>query len=282
MSDRFSVTTSYHPSPTLVQRAQELSRRLRAPYIPRDGHGRLFRTGEELWYIIGKDRESVRSAQTEIFVHVGMMKLKRGPGRQHPMLRAIAPLTLPVPSTVVDATLGLGQDAFHMGIMLETNVLGVEASPVILALLEEGTARLRRAGDRWSEGVGRLSVLPGDAETALAGMQTSAHPVVFLDPMFESPLRSPPGWEVFRSFAVSAPLTEEALRQAVRVAADRVVLKVPRSGRAPAFCATQFNRRVCGRALDYWVIEKALADPVWEEPRVSQKYPYRPARGTRR
>lgn len=282
MNDRFSVTTSYLPPRALVQRAQELSQKLNAPYVPRDKHGRLFRTGEELWYIIGKDRESVRSAQTEIFVHVGMMKLKRGPGRGHPMLRAIAPLELPVPSTIVDATLGLGQDAFHMGIMLEANILGVEASPVILALLEEGTARLRRANDRWSEGVGRLSLVPGSAESALAAMGTSAHPVVFLDPMFESPLRSPPGWEVFRSLAVPTPLTEEALSQAVRVAADRVVLKVPRSGRAPAFCASMFNRRVCGRALDYWIIEKVLPDPVWEEPRASQRYPYRPARGSRK
>ncbi|MCW8127322.1 class I SAM-dependent methyltransferase [Microbulbifer halophilus] len=89
---------------------------------------------------------------------------------------------------VIDATAGLGRDAFVLA-SLGCEVLMLERNPVVRALLEDGLRRLREAaqGDAELAAIaGRLSL----EQTALPAVEwlfrqaPESQPVVYLDPMF--------------------------------------------------------------------------------------------------
>ena len=89
-----------------------------------------------------------------------------------------------------------------------------------------------------------------EAGRHLAGLAPGSWPVVLLDPMFTTPLRGPPGYEVFRRCAVDAPLTPALLAAAARVAAERVVVKAPVGWAPPPDLAELLHRRIRGKALE--------------------------------
>ncbi len=98
--------------------------------------------------------------------------------RRQPLARALGRRT----RTVVDATAGLGQDAFLMAGMGYT-VTAVERSPIIAALLSDGVARGCDDERLRAALVGRLSVVTGDARDVLPTMHPKPD-AIYMDPMF--------------------------------------------------------------------------------------------------
>lgn len=92
------------------------------------------------------------------------------------------------PLTVVDATAGLGRDAFLLACM-GCEVTAVERSPVMAAVLGDGLRRAR-CDAKLSAMIGRnLRVVESDARDYLQGLSATDRPqVICLDPMF--PARS--------------------------------------------------------------------------------------------
>lgn len=252
------ITTSARPTPQQEERARLLAQRLGAPYRERDRTVQRMRRemGLELAYIVRRDREELQDPEHQLFLHPGMFFLKRKDGLEHPLLRAISP-TGEAPGVVVDATLGMGGDAIHVASMLRPQrLLGLEQSPALYSLLEEGLPRLVAAGRGWSQGAARIEPRFGDARTLLAQMEPRSADVVYLDPMFETPLEASTGFTLLRRVAVSDPLDEALLAAACRVARQRVVLKLPGQALPPvALEGLPWNRRVRGRAVDYAVLE---------------------------
>lgn len=257
----FVITTSPKPLATQVERAQILASRFGVDYVARqrDSLTRLRGiAGVEMVYSVRRDREEVQaSGERRLFVHPGLFFLKRASGRDHPLLNAISPPNRPPIDTVVDATLGLAGDALHLaGSLPDLRVIGFEESPVIHALLEEGLPRLAATpGHGLAQAAMKIGVHFGDALHLLGGMETDSADVVFLDPMFESPRSGSGTFPLFRRFAVHRPLDERHLREAKRVARQRVVLKVPAGTKPPKALApsTFWSRCVYGDALDYWI-----------------------------
>lgn len=98
---------------------------------------------------------------------------RRTAGRQLPVARAVGIKPDFTPS-ILDATIGLGRDAYTLH-ALGCAVTGVERSPVIASLLEDG---LQRAG-------ADLPLLVGDSREVMARLKPDERPqVVYLDPMF--------------------------------------------------------------------------------------------------
>lgn len=267
---RLAVTTSYKPTEAQAARARAVAARMGAAYVVRSGRlAVMFDDLEaDLIYVVTKRREELRSRTAHVFVNEGMIKLKRTDGAAHPLIRAVAPPDAPAVDRVVDATIGLASDAVQLSWILSVAVEGVEASPAICCLLEEGLERMARLSRQWADVCGRISVKEGRAVDRLAELGDESRPVVFFDPMFEQPLGAAPGFDVFRRVAEHAPLDASTLQQAVRVAEHRVVIKVPHGARPTAEVEPGFNRRVCGRAVDYVIVEKAQPNPVWEHRRL--------------
>jgi len=279
---RLVVTTSLGAQAAVVDRARSVATACGGQFRPRRGGLPAWWKGGDfdLLYVVSAEGEQLRDAQEGLSVHEGLLKLKCASGRGHPLLRAIAPLKAePVP-LVLDATLGMAQDALHITAMLPTEVLGFEASRILASLTQAGLRKVMAQRPRWSAAAAKVRVEVRSSRAALAEMPDDSVPVVFMDPMFDSPLRAPPGYGLLRRCAEPDPLDSAWLRDAVRVAERRVVLKLPWGSKLPAIEVPSpgFNRRICGKVIDYVVIEKELPEPIWEAPRQPRNYPYRGAR----
>ncbi|WP_371257943.1 class I SAM-dependent methyltransferase [Pseudomonas sp. URMO17WK12:I4] len=130
---------------------------------------------------------------------------------------------------VLDATAGLGRDAFVLA-SLGCQVDLIERQPLIGALLEDGLQRA--AADAEVAGiVARMRLLQGNAIELMAGWQGEAPQVIYLDPMFPHRDKSAlvkKEMRLFRPFVgddLDAPALLEA---ALKLASHRVVVKRPR------------------------------------------------------
>ena len=102
-----------------------------------------------------------------------------GSARHHPLVRA-AGVTRKTPMpTVVDATAGLGRDAFLLA-SVGAKVVMLERSAEVHALLEDALGRARAASPALAEVVARMSLIHGDARDDLPKLQAE---IVMVDPM---------------------------------------------------------------------------------------------------
>lgn len=135
--------------------------------------------------------------------------------------------------TVIDATAGLGRDAFVLA-TLGARVTMIEASPWVHALLEDGLARARRCASTQAAAT-RMSLVLGDAIPFLAATTPDARPdVVYMDPMFAERGRRgqvKKDLQILRRLLPAEPDPAPMLRTALAIATERVVVKRP--SRAP-------------------------------------------------
>ena len=261
-SPPFVVTTVRNPGAPARARAHEVARRTGARLVERPGaFESLFDTYDvEHVYVCKKDRDEVRRRDGQrLFVHPGLYAQKRGRGVRYPLVDAALGTESsadPVRS-VLDCTLGLAGDALVLAGALEAAVTGLEYSPVLFSLLEEGLARLARPHPQkgamaWQDAAARVRPVASDALTFLAAQAGARFDVVYLDPMMTRPLGQNPMFEVLRAFAHPAPVSQTLLVEAARVARRRVVLKLPHDTLAPPD-ALRWDRTVTGSAVDYFV-----------------------------
>ncbi|MBI4717460.1 MAG: class I SAM-dependent methyltransferase [Planctomycetes bacterium] len=189
-------------------------------------------------------------------VHVDLVRgatghrRRSGLSRSQPIGRAVG--FRHGPPTLVDATAGLGRDAFLLA-CLGCTVVAVERSPVLAALLEDGLGRARASGDAaLTAVVDRISLRVGDARSLLACLPPADRPdVVYLDPMYPHEERSALAkkeMRVCRMLVGDDADAGELLRLARSVARRRVVLK--RHRLAPAL-ADDVSIRYTGRSVRY-------------------------------
>jgi len=153
--------------------------------------------------------------------------LDRGGRRAQPIARAIGVGA----GTVVDATAGLGNDAWLLA-CLGYRVIAIERCAV-LALLLKAASRDRRA--RPLRRIVPPRVLVGDARVLLPGF-VPAPDTIYIDTMFQQPrgrsARSRRGMLLVRELVGDDADVGELLAVALSVARDRVVVK--RARHAPA------------------------------------------------
>lgn len=127
---------------------------------------------------------------------------------------------------IVDATAGLGRDAFVLA-WLGLAVTLIERSPAMHGQLAEGLARAVAAGGASAEAAGRMTLILGDSRDLLGGL---APDVVLVDPMHPPRTKTALVKQEMRLIrdVVGADEDALALMQAAGAAArDRIVLKWP-------------------------------------------------------
>ncbi|MBF0470415.1 MAG: class I SAM-dependent methyltransferase [Gammaproteobacteria bacterium] len=175
-----------------------------------------------------------------------------GGGKGQPLARAVGCRGSGAPPKVVDATAGLGRDAFVLA-SLGCQVAMVEADPVVAALLVDG---LRR-GEEDSEVaaiLGRLSLCYGSSIDYLHALTPEEIPqVVYLDPMYphkRGTARVKKEMALLQQLIPPPTLAEEGelLQMALERSQKRVVVKRPKGApplalKTPsAVIATKKNR----------------------------------------
>ncbi|WP_228716906.1 class I SAM-dependent methyltransferase [Billgrantia pellis] len=154
-----------------------------------------------------------------------------GGGRGQLVARACG-LAAGITPSVIDATAGLGRDAFVLA-SLGAEVLLIERVASIHALLADGLARAARDPETAAI-VARMHLAHGDATHELAALvaaSTVAPQVVHLDPMFPHREKSAlvkKEMRLFRELAGNDSDAPRLLEAALDVATHRVVVKRPR------------------------------------------------------
>ena len=152
---------------------------------------------------------------------------KFGGGRGQSIAKAVGLKSGAMP-TVVDATAGLGRDAFVLA-SLGCKVTLIERSPVVAALLQDG---LTRAGQDPEIGPWvreRMQLLQGPAVETLLAL-TERPEVIYLDPMFPHKQKSAlvkKEMRVFQSLVGPDLDADSLLEPARQLATKRVVVKRP-------------------------------------------------------
>ena len=152
-------------------------------------------------------------------------RLRFGGGRGQALPRAAGFARGQTPK-VVDATAGLGRDAFLLA-SLGAEVTLIERSPDIHALLADGLTRAADAGPEHAEIVGRMTLLLGDARLLLPGLEPE---VVLVDPMHPPRGNSAlvkQEMRLLREVVGDDPDAFELMQAALAAARKRVVLKWP-------------------------------------------------------
>lgn len=166
------------------------------------------------------------------------MKRRIAGGRRQLLARAVG-LNKAADQRVLDATAGLGRDAFTLA-ALGAHVVLVERQPLLLALLRDAHARAL-ADPAWSAVAGRMSIVEGDAASVLTGGDT--WDVVHLDPMY--PHRGKDAlpqkeMQILRELCGADDDADRLLNPALAACRRRVVVKRPLhapflGGRAPDY-----------------------------------------------
>lgn len=139
---------------------------------------------------------------------------------------------------VVDATAGLGRDAFVLA-RLGCALTLIERQPLIAALLEDGLARAL-ADPEVGTTVAQMPLRCGNAIELLGAWVGEPPQVIYLDPMFPHRDKSAQVKKEMRLFRPLAGADDDApalLESALALASHRVVVKRPRQ--APALAGAK-------------------------------------------
>jgi len=175
---------------------------------------------------------------------------KHGGGRRQPMARAIG-LKGDNQPTVIDATAGLGRDAYilaHLGCYVQM----IERSPIVGVLLQDGLQRAKQYSEPARIILHRLKLTVGDSRMILENLADTDRPaVIYLDPMYPHRTKNSlvkKEMRILRALTGDDQDAPSLLEAAMACAYNRVVVKRPRlaaaiKGRPPSTVITSKNSR---------------------------------------
>ena len=166
-----------------------------------------------------------------------------GGGRGQALAKAIG-LKSGLNPTVIDATAGLGKDAFVIA-NLGAQVLLIERSPALASLLEDGLGRASHDPELKTIVTDRMNLVSADAIELLTTLPTEQYPdVVYMDPMYPHRNKSAlvkKELRVLRELVGEDEDASQLLHVALACAKRRVTVKRPRT--APILSGSILNNR---------------------------------------
>ena len=177
-------------------------------------------------------------------------RFRQGSARAHPLVKAAGSRKDRV-QTVVDATAGLGRDAFLLA-SVGANVVMLERSREIHALLSDALARAGAASPDLADVVARMTLIHGDAKAHLPNLRPE---VVIIDPMHPPRQNSALVKQEMRLLSGIVGADEDAhelMQVALASARERVVLKWPLRA-APLLESPKPSHQFTGKTVRYEV-----------------------------
>lgn len=202
--------------------------------------------------LVGSERQYGKPLSVDFVAGKAAHRRQFGGGRGQLVAKACG-LSKGVTPSVVDATAGLGRDAFVLA-SLGAEVLLIERVAAIASLLQDGLARAAQAAETASIAA-RMQLRHGDAANTLAELVASASfdpQVIHLDPMFPHREKSAlvkKEMRLFRELAGDDDDAPRLLEAALDVATHRVVVKRPR--KAPPIAGPTPQHTLEGKTSRY-------------------------------
>lgn len=237
---------------SLQERAELLSARLDLPLLAPDcSEARLLlQVGEQGLQLQAAGADAPGPVRVD-FVEGALAHRRQYGGGTGQMVARAAGLRGSLRPSVLDATAGLGRDAFVLA-ALGCQVIMIERQPVIAALLADGLERARLAGGETAEIASRMRLIQADAIMAMGHWNEPVPQVIHLDPMFPHRDKSAlvkKEMRVFRPLAGDDLDAPALLSAALGLASHRVVVKRPR--KAPAILGQAPSAQLSGQSSRY-------------------------------
>ena len=223
------VTTSYRCTQSDEEIALLASERTGMQYVRRGSmsYENLMKEYDVDVILVAKKQQLILETMSgEFFFHPNMShirikNLKRGM-KDH-MAEA---MDLKEGSKVLDCTLGLGADAIVESYIAGStgSVTALEHSAAIEAVVSYGLSHYPAKSKSTLEAMRRIKVIHVDYMDYMRHQSDKAFDVVYFDPMFRYPLMKSTQLAPLRVTADHAPVSIEAVREAMRIG-RRVVLK---------------------------------------------------------
>ena len=257
------ITTAIKPDSAMIEKAEALARELNAPYVPRRQYTlKTLLKKYEAQGVLVIGREGLRyTAENHppLFYHPGMALVRIRSllnGGTDPMLEVSG---ASYGDRVLDCTAGLGWDAlvFSFAVGEAGSVTAVETSPLVSVIAREGLKSAATGLPEADEACRRIRVVQGNHEDILRRMPDKSVDIVYFDPMFEKAVMASSAMLPLRYHACHDPVSEEAVRHAVRVARKAVVMK--NSPGNESFSRLGFMPAHTGPTVSYGVIHVANA-----------------------
>lgn len=175
-------------------------------------------------------------------------RLRSGEGRGQPLPRACGMAKGAMP-TIVDATAGMGRDAFFLA-SLGAEVTLIERSPQVHAALDRAMIAARDHSDDLAAIIARMTLLLGDSRELLP---TLSPEVVLVDPMHPERTKSAlvkKQMRDLRDVVGADPDAHELMDAALAAAQNRVVLKWPLRA-APIVGLRKPSHQILGKTTRY-------------------------------
>lgn len=225
------VTTSEHPVADIIDRAMRLAKELEASFVPRSNktiramHAKW--ADDEIVVVADKEIRLMLNGQQPFYFHPSMalVRLKRLRSGGNDALLSISGVSSG--DTVLDCTAGLCSDSlvFSYAVGERGKVIAMEASHVLHAIVREGLRVYETGLADIDRAMRAIEPVLGQHQAILSRMEADSADIVYFDPMFERPVTTSSSMVPLRSQALREPLTLESVREAVRVARKKVVLK---------------------------------------------------------
>ncbi len=180
-------------------------------------------------------------------------RLKYGKGRGQNLAKAVG-LKSNKNRTIIDATAGLGYDAFILA-SLGADVTLIERSEKIHKLLQDGLKEAEEYGGYISTIVNRMHLIFGDSKTIIPQLSPE---VILVDTMYEDKKKSALTKNNMRLVReiVGPDLDQiELIKIALESAQNRVVVKQPRYAETRDEIA-KYSHQILGRTIRYDVYMK--------------------------
>lgn len=223
--------TSADPSNTsLVSSAQEAAQHWQLPYQHEVATGLVLVQQIARLELQQKDEPKLGAVFVDFTSDALTFRRLHGGGRKEAIAKAIGIKGEYIPH-VIDATAGLGRDAFVLA-SLGCRVDMIERSPVVAALLQDGLNRAASAPELAHWLPEKMQLIHQLSYDVLANWQGDKPDVVYLDPMFPHRKKSALVKKDMRLFQQLLGPDEDAdklLAPARKLAKHRVVVKRPDS-----------------------------------------------------
>lgn len=257
------ITTAFDETTALVEKAQKLSEKLKIPYYRRHKKTVKFlleQVDSEL-FVVNNQRglSYYQKGQEEVFFHpnMSMHRIKQLESGQKDSL--VTACQLQPGMSFLDCTLGLASDTLVATYCVgeQGRVTSIEKSFPLSILVHEGLRYyVQNEKPQWKPLVDRIEIINSDNLAYLKSCEDGAFDVVYFDFMFNQSVESSHGIKVIKSVVSYDMITEDHVKEALRVASQRVVVKSSYGNQLIKELGFEVERRNQKRHFFYGVIEK--------------------------
>jgi len=228
--DRTIVTTSHKPDQLSLELAGHAASLIGAALVDRERLpiSRLReKFGAENILVVSREQVKLHTPLGEYFFHPSMSFPRVKAIKQGKPDHMVEAMALTEGGTVLDCTLGLGADAIVASYIVGPSgrVVGVESAPELAYLVGTGLGIYGQGSKAVREAMARIEVVCADSEDYLSQQADCSFDVVYFDPMFRVPRERSSSMGPLRGIVNVKPLTALMIKEAIRVARKRVVMK---------------------------------------------------------